>query len=92
MKTQSKINNGTDILSAPLLNKIREKHSELYGRFYGNFFRSTMSFQNKIFLLENFLARGNITKLTRLISIFKEHYRVEDIPKRNKEWRCHYGI
>jgi len=91
MKDLKKMN-GAEILSAPLFRIIRKKHPKLYGRFYGNLFRSTMNLKKKISLLENFLARGDIDEIITLTKTFNEVYKTEDITKRNSDLRNFYGI
>ena len=79
-----------DFFSLPSLALYRA--SGKFQEFRGSFFRSTMALSLKLKILDEFLAKGDVAELTTLISIFKEDYQVEDIPKRNKEWRCYYRI
>lgn len=92
MGTTSKNNNRVDYMSSRLFNKLRKNNPVLFGQYSGWLFRSTMSTQKKISLLENFLARGDLTELPSLIQTLKDSYNVADIPRRNREWKEYHSF
>lgn len=89
-KNKNYLSQGKDFFETPTLDCLRS--SGRFQEFKGSFFRSTMNLQNKLSLLETFLARGNVAELPSLIEIFKAEYRIKDIPQRNADWRCFYDL
>jgi hypothetical protein len=81
---------GAGLLSAPFFKELKKKNPVLYGKFYGNCFRSTMPIISKITLIEDFLARGDILEFPVLVFTFQEAYDVKFITRRNLEWQARY--
>ena len=82
---------GKDFFEQSFLNPIRANN--LFQEFCGAFFRSTLPLGNKLKILDEFFARGDVAeKLPQLIQQFKSSYQIADIPKRNAEWQDWYGI
>ncbi len=55
-------------------------------KFYGIFYRSTLSLSTKFDLLQNYQKNRSLKKLEKLIKILQDNYDTKLIKQRNSEW------